>query len=186
MLARLRSPKERSGFALRDPGKRRSRPGAGPRPDSPARAPLRRKGDGRRTTRERGRPARILSRCVPLRFPAMGQPTVLPAGTTWARPKRSRGAVAGPSGSRRWARLRQDWCGRDARAPGRASSRDVVAPAQVHRSSFLWVFILTGVCPDPPLGAFIHQVGNRLIGDVGVQRQPDLAGLAGGVAPGAV
>ena len=38
-------------------------------------------------TRERGRPARMLSRCVPLSFPAMRHPATLPAGTAWARPK---------------------------------------------------------------------------------------------------
>ena len=37
----------------------------------------------------------------------------------------------------------------------------------------------------PTLRAFIHQISDRLIGDAGVQRQTDLAGLAGGVAPGA-
>ena len=37
-------------------------------------------------------------------------------------------AVAGPSGWRRWPRLCQDLCGRDARAPGWASSHDLVTP----------------------------------------------------------
>ena len=69
-------------------------------------------------TRERGRLARMHSRCVPLSFPAMGHPASLPAETAWARPKRSPGAVAGRAGWRRRPRLCQDLCGRDARAPG--------------------------------------------------------------------
>ena len=48
-----------------------------------------------RPTRERGRPARILSLRLPLSFPEMLQPTALPAGTAWARPKQSHGAAAG-------------------------------------------------------------------------------------------
>ena len=55
-------------------------------------------------TRERGRPARMHSRSVPLGFPAMGQPATLPAGTAGDRPKQSPGAVAGRAGSRSWAR----------------------------------------------------------------------------------
>ena len=69
-------------------------------------------------TRERGRLARMHSRHVPLSFPAMGHPTTLPAGTAWARPKQSPGAVAGRPGRRSWPRLCQNVCGRDARAPG--------------------------------------------------------------------
>ena len=37
-----------------------------------------------RPTRERGRPARMLSLRLPLSFPAMLQPTALPARTAWA------------------------------------------------------------------------------------------------------
>ena len=48
-----------------------------------------------RPTRERGRPARMLSLRLPLSFPAMLQPTALPAGTAWARPKQRQGAAAG-------------------------------------------------------------------------------------------
>ena len=91
---------------------------AGLRPGNPARPPFRGTGDGRRPPRERGRPARILSLRLPLGFPAMPQPTTLPAGTAWARPKQSLGALAGRPGWRRWPRLRQELCGRDARAPG--------------------------------------------------------------------
>ena len=69
-----------------------------------------------RPTRERGRPARMLSLRLPLSFPAMSQPTALPAGTAWARPKESQGAAAGRFRWRRWPRLCQAWCGRDARA----------------------------------------------------------------------
>ena len=48
-----------------------------------------------RHPRERGRPARMLSLRLPLGFPAMLQPTALPAGTAWARPKQRQGAAAG-------------------------------------------------------------------------------------------
>ena len=48
-----------------------------------------------RHPRERGRPARMLSLRLPLSFPAMLQPTALPAGTAWARPKQRQGAAAG-------------------------------------------------------------------------------------------
>ena len=44
-----------------------------------ARAPSRSRSDGRRSTRERGRPARMHSRCLPLSFPAMGHPATLPS-----------------------------------------------------------------------------------------------------------
>ena len=40
-------------------------------------------------------PARMLSLRLPLSFPAMLQPTALPAGTAWARPKQRQGAAAG-------------------------------------------------------------------------------------------
>ena len=39
------------------------------------------------TPRERGRPARMHSRCVPLSFPAIGHRATLPAGTVRAWPK---------------------------------------------------------------------------------------------------
>ena len=111
----------------------------GLRPGKPAPAPSKSKRDGRDAPRERGRPARMLSRCVPLSLPAMRHPATLPAGTPWARPKQSPGPVAGRPGWRRWPRLCQDLCGRDARAPGGASSHDVVAAKEVHRSSCLFV-----------------------------------------------
>ena len=56
---------------------------AGLQPGKPARAPLNSKSEGRKPTRERGRPARMHSRCVPLSFPAMGHRATLPAGTEW-------------------------------------------------------------------------------------------------------
>ncbi len=61
--------------------------------------------------RERGRPARMHSRCVPLSFPAMQHPATLPTGTAWARPKQSPGVFAGRAGWRKWARpcLKQNW-----------------------------------------------------------------------------
>ena len=92
-------------------------------------------------TRERGRPARMHSRCVPLSFPAMRHPATLPTGTAWARPEQSPGAVAGRPGWRRLPRLREDLCGRDARAPGWASSHDVVAAEEVHPYSCSFVSI---------------------------------------------
>ena len=67
-------------------------------------------------TRERGRPARMHSRWVPLSFPAMRHPATLPAGAAWARPKQSPGGAAGRA---RWRRMNQaagSLCGRDARA----------------------------------------------------------------------
>ncbi len=104
---------------------------AGLQPGKPALAPSSSKRDGSRPTRERGRPARMHSRCVPLSFPAMAHPATLPARTAWARPKQSPGVSAGRAGSSRWATLRQELCGRDARAPGWASSRDVVAAKEI-------------------------------------------------------
>ena len=50
---------------------------------------------GTTPTWERGRPARMLSLRLPLSFPAMLQPTALPAGTAGARPKQRQGAAAG-------------------------------------------------------------------------------------------
>ena len=85
--------------------------------------------------RERGRPARMHSRCVPLSFPAMRQPATLPAGTAWARPKQNRGAVASRAGSRRRVRLCQCCAGGTPALPGGPSSRDIVAAKQVRRSS---------------------------------------------------
>ena len=50
---------------------------------------------GRGPTRERGRPARMHSRSVPLSFPAMWLPATLPASTTWA-----------PAEAESWSRCR--------------------------------------------------------------------------------
>ena len=113
------------------------------------------------TTRERGRPARMHSRSVPLSFPAMWHPATQPAGTPWAGPKQSPGAVAGRARWRSWPRLCQDVCGRDARAPGWASSPDAVAANEVHR--YLCLF---AVRPQQPSA---------------VSSSNDLPGRAGGV-----
>ena len=51
-----------------------------------------------------------------------------------------------PPGWRRWPRLFQDVCGRDARAPGWASSREVVAAKEVGLSSCSFVDIFF-FCP---------------------------------------
>ena len=104
---------------------------------------------------ERGRPARILSLWPPLSFSAMLQAATLWARTPSARPKESHGAVAGRSKWGRWPRLCQALCGRDARAPRKPSSHDIVTPRaqvaeacwcrlslkEVHLSSGLFVFI---------------------------------------------
>ena len=60
------------------------------------------------------------------------QAATLSAETASAGPKKNHGAVAGRSKWRRWPRLCQAWCGRDARAPGKPSScgRDARAPRQ--------------------------------------------------------
>ena len=97
--------------------------------------------------------------CYPLGYRSVslrcGSPPLLPVEIAWARPKQSHGAVAVRSGSRRWVRLYQDLCGRDARAPGGLSPMTGshqghhIAKAlwrrlwlkQVHRSSGLFVFI---------------------------------------------
>ena len=100
-----------------------------------------------------------------LSFPATLQPATLPAGTAWARPKQSPGAVAGRSGSRRWARLCQDLCGRDARAPGGASSHDIVTPrAQIRRSIRAPLVIEGGPSVFGPMGATGQPQGMPLLG----------------------
>ena len=71
---------------------------------------------------ERGRPARILFHWFPLSFRATLQAAATLAGTATSRSKESRGAVAGRSRWRRWPRLCQALCGRDARAPRKPSS----------------------------------------------------------------
>ena len=111
----------------------------GLRPGKPARAPLRSKSDGRRR-----HPGARASRphAIPLRaaqFPCDAAPGHPAGGTAWARPKQGPGVVAGRAGWRRWPRLCQELCGRDARAPGWASSHDVVAAKEVHRSLCLFV-----------------------------------------------
>ena len=129
----------------------------GMRPGKPAPAPVRSKSDGRRPTRERGRPARMHCRCVPLSFPAMAQPATLPAGTAWARQKQRPGRVAGRAGWMSWPRLCQDVCGRDARAPGWASSRDLAGAMEVHRSLCLLVVRLQ----QPSAGSTIAIAASR-------------------------
>ena len=71
-----------------------------------------------RPTRERGRPARILSLELSLSFPAMRHPALLPVEIAWVRPKQSPGVFAGRSGSRRWARLCQCCAGGTPALPG--------------------------------------------------------------------
>ena len=103
---------------------------AGLRPAKPARSPLRSKSNGSRPTRERGRPARMHCRSVPLSFPAMAHPATLPAGTAWARPKQG----LTPPGSA-WAGLRPP---KPARSPlrsksnGSRSTRERGRPARMH------------------------------------------------------
>ena len=86
--------------------------------------------NGSRSTRERGRPARMHSRSVPLSFPAMAHPATLPAGTAWARPNQT----LTPPGSA-WARLRPR---KPAHSPLRSKSngsrptRERGRPARMH------------------------------------------------------
>ena len=116
----------------------------GLRPGKPAPAPSRSESIGRRATRERGRPARMRSRSVPLSYPAMRRPATLPAGTPWVRPKQSSGAVAGRAGWRKWPRPCQCCAGRTPVLPGgrqgagrinRARRRAEFASADRHRPS---------------------------------------------------
>ena len=72
--------------------------------------------------RERGRPARMLSRCVPLSFPAMRYPATLPVDPDGGN---GRGAASVVRAGR-------------PRSRG-ASSHDVVAAKEVHRSLCLFV-----------------------------------------------
>jgi len=69
--------------------------------------------------RERGRPARMHSRWVPLSFPAMRRPAILPVETAWARSNQSPGSVAGRAGWRKWARSCQCCAGGTPALPGR-------------------------------------------------------------------
>ena len=80
--------------------------------------PLGARAFGRGAPRERGRPARMHSRLVPLSFPGMGHPATLAARTAWVRPKQSPGAVAGQAGSRSWARPCQCCAGGTPALPG--------------------------------------------------------------------
>ena len=106
-------------------------------------------------TRERGRPARMHFRCVPLSFLAMRHPATLPAGTAWAGPKQSPGAVAGRPGWRRWPRLCQDFCGRDARAPGWASFHDVATTSE-QRCRSIRAPLVIGAGPSPFVFIRVH------------------------------
>ena len=116
-------------------------------PGNPAGAPSRNKSDGRRP-----HPGARASRphAIPLRaaqFPCDAPADTLPAGTPWARPMQSPGAAAGRAGWWRLPRLCQYVCGRDARAPGWASSRDLAIPRS--RSS-----------PEPASSAATHRPDN--------------------------
>ena len=93
---------------------------------------------------ERGRPARILSLWPPLSFSAMLQAATLWAGTASARPKENHGAVPGRSKWGRWPRLCQAWCGRDARAPSKPSSHDIVTPRAPNCRSILVLLVVEG------------------------------------------
>ena len=91
------SQKGQAGFQRSRPPDTPTSP-SGRHPPGSAGVPI--PADGRRPApprhpRERGRPARMLSLRLPLSFPAMLQPTALPAGTAWARPKQRQGAAAG-------------------------------------------------------------------------------------------
>ena len=96
--------------------------------------------------------------CCPLDcrsvFLRCGSLPLLPAGTAWARPKQSLGALAGRPGGRRWPRLREELCGRDARAPGglysmTSSNQRISIRLRVYSCSFvvrLHLIILCILC----------------------------------------
>ena len=67
----------------------------------------------------------------------MPQAATLSAGTASARPKESHGAVPGRCKWGRCPRLCQAWCGRDARAPRKPSSHDIVTPRAQNCRSIL-------------------------------------------------
>ena len=73
---------------------------------------------------------------------------MLQAATLWAgasaRPKENHGAVPGRSKWGRWPRLCQAWCGRDARAPGKPSSHDIVTPRAPNCRSILVLLVVEG------------------------------------------
>ena len=96
-----------------------SAPSEGLWPGKPAHAPLRGKSDWKRRPRERGRPARMRSRRVPLSFSATRHPATQPAGTAWARTSQSPGGtVAGRPGWRSWERLCECGAGGTPALPG--------------------------------------------------------------------
>ncbi len=101
-------------------------------------------------TRERGRPARMHSRSVPLSFPAMRHPATLPAGMAWARPRQRPDEVAGRAGWRRWARPCQCGAGGTPALPGGH-------PLAAHRLLVLFIGPKRSVVSlsyDPPEGAW--------------------------------
>ena len=155
----------------------------GLQPGKPPGAPSRSRRDRRRPTRERGRPARMHSRCVPLSFPAMPHPVTLPVETAWTRPKQCPGAVAGLPGRRRWPWLCQDLCGRDARAPG---GLHPMTPSQQRRSIGLCVcswfvsnnhrqFLPPRILSQPSQRGCIHRQrqSNIRASDAGRQARPE-------------
>ena len=110
-------------------------------PGKPARAPSRSK-----SVWKEGPPGARASRPHALPFGA----AQFPWNGAPGHPPRENGM--GPAVADSWRRCRSSpveelgealpvWCGRDARAPGGASSHNVVAPKEVHRSSCLFVFI---------------------------------------------
>ena len=100
-------------------------------------------------TRERGRPARMHFRYVPLSFSAMRRPATLPAGMAWARPRQSPDEVACRAGWRRWARPRQCGAGGTPALPGGH-------PLAAHRLLVLFIGpkgSVVSLSDDPPEGA---------------------------------
>ena len=107
-----------------------------------------------RHPRERGRPARMLSLRLPLSFPAMLQPTALPAGTAWGR-SRGRAPLPVDSGGGDGRSCGRICAGGTPALPGGlppmtgSHQRDKSAEAfwrqlslkEVHQSSCLFVFI---------------------------------------------
>ena len=70
-------------------------------------------------------------------------------------------------------------CGRDARAPGWASPRDVVVPEEVHRYSCLFVFIRGSSSTPPAVYSSYDPPGRAAAGIVVYRRKPPESSMPG-------
>ncbi len=80
----------------------------------------------------------VACRSVSLRC---GSPARLPVEIAWARAEAEPWRHCRSTRVEKMGEALPVWCGRDARAPGGASSHDVVEPMEVYPSSCLFVFI---------------------------------------------